>query len=175
MFQPSNPHSHPPPLPRPNKLRDIALKIGKSTPTPCTSSDCQQCPPSGSLAQASSGMRQSGYQISDTARSRHQAVAAAYGIVDCMLCDTSGHAHGTVRLIFEIQGPSRYRQGQILRVLLPGGSGPQILVTSQPNRAGVMHGQLLLAQGEPLPAQFGPDAAFGLMFQVCARQQSRSN
>lgn len=178
MFQPPNPHSHPPPQPRPNKLRDIAQKIGKSTPTPCTNSDCQQCPPSGSPARASSGMQQSGYSAykdSDTAGARQQAVAAAYGIVDCMLCDTSGHAHGTVRLIFEIQGLTRYRQGQILRVLLPGGYGPQILVTSQPNRAGVMHGQLLLAQGQPLPAQFGPDAAFGLMFQVCARPLNRSN
>lgn len=100
---------------------------------------------------------------------------SAPGIVHCMLCDASGHAHGTVRLIFEPQAPLHYHQGQTLRVLLPGGCGPEILITSQPGDAGVMHGRLLLTPGEPWPAQFGPDAGFGLMFQVCLRHRRRSS
>jgi hypothetical protein len=91
-----------------------------------------------------------------------------------MLCDASGHAHGTVRLIFEPLWPFRYRQGEILRVLLPGSCGTEILITSVPSDAALMHGKLLLPSGAALPAQFGPDATFGLMFQVCAVQKIRS-
>lgn len=87
-------------------------------------------------------------------------------VITCMLCDTSGHAHGTVRLIFEPQSQLHYCKGQTLRVLLPGHSGPKILITSTPRNGMVMHGRLLIAKDQRLPAQFGPDATFGLMFQV---------
>lgn len=87
-------------------------------------------------------------------------------VITCMLCDTSGHAHGTVRLIFEPQGRVPYCKGQTLRVLLPGDRGPEILITSTPRNGMVMHGRILIAKDQRLPAQFGPDATFGLMFQV---------
>ena len=170
MFQPHSPHSHPPPWPRPNKPRDPRPTIGKSLATPCTEAHCQQCPGHGRQARASSGM--SPYPHDDDCA---QAISAPQGIIHCMLCDTSGHAHGTVRLIFEPQSHLHFLQGQTLRVLLPGGCGPEILITSLPSNASVMHGKLLLTPGEPLPAQFGPDAAFGLMFQVCLRHKIWSN
>lgn len=170
MFQPPNHHSHPPPLPRPDKPREPRLRIGKSLPTPCTDIHCQQCVEHGRQARASSGMAPG-----HPGKVPFAAQPSLQGIVHCMLCDTSGHGHGTVRLIFEPQSPLHFRPGQTLRVLLPGGCGPEILITSLPGSASVMHGKLLLAQGESLPAQFGPDAAFGWMFQVCLRHKIHPN
>lgn len=104
-----------------------------------------------------------------------QTLGSHPGSIHCILCDSSGHAHGTVRLIFAPQGPLHYRQGQILQVLLPDGQGPEILITSHPRDSGMMHGRLLLGPGEALPTQFGPDAAFGWMFQVCLRHKRRAH
>ncbi len=177
MFQPPNPHSHPPPSPRPDKPRDFRPEGGKSLPTPCTETHCPPCAPHGRQARASSGGAPYAQPSKDPFIGHVPcwSQGSPPGIVQCMLCDASGHAHGTVRLIFEPQAPLHCHQGQILRVLLPGGCGPEIVVTSHPCDTGVMHGRLLPAQGAPLPAQFGPDAAFGLMFQVCLRHKSRSS
>ena len=84
----------------------------------------------------------------------------------CTLCDTSGHAQGKVRLLFEPQSKLRYRPGQLLRVVMPDGQEPVIEITSDPAIDLVMHGELRTQAGEPVPALFGPDAEFGLLFEV---------
>lgn len=186
MLQPANHHSHPPPPSSPDKAPDAGLLTAKCLPTPCICGHCDQRLPKAAGALASSRIPHRWFRAASSARaySSGQALDSAPGgaplrsdqrITLCMLCDTSGHAHGTVRLIFEPQRPFPYRQGQILQVLLPGNCGLEILITSHPGQARVMHGKLLAASGVPLPAQFGPDAAFGLMFQVCTSQNFQTS
>jgi len=141
---------------------------------PCTSGDCEKRAPADAQALVTHRLPHHKFSTS-TSPSMPASRRVDERIIHCMLCDTSGHAHGTVRLIFEPQGPLPYRQGQLLRVLLPGSCGLEILITSHPSHAGVMHGRLLVPRGESLPAQFGPEASFGLMFQVCAPPKARSS
>lgn len=84
----------------------------------------------------------------------------------CMLCEAAGHGEGVVRLIFEPQGRLRYRKGQTLRIVTVGGPEPEILITSDPEVDMVMLGELRPCDGSRWPDGFGPDAEFGLMFDV---------
>ena len=87
-------------------------------------------------------------------------------VTTCVLCDASGHARGTVRLLFEPQTKLRYRKGQTLRVVTASGAEPEIRITSDPAVDMVMHGELHVPPEATLPAIFGPDAEFGLIFEV---------
>lgn len=173
MPKPHDRHARPPPSSQSPKALDTKVAAHKKSVKPCISGHCDKRPAPAKLEhRTSSGTASScwcsGCSRSETSHSSYNQLVAEHSIIHCMLCDTSGHSHGTVRLIFEPQVPFLYHQGQILQVLLPDDCGPEILITSNPGQSAVMHGTLQLASGKPLPAQFGPDAAFGLMFEVCA-------
>ena len=163
---------------------DALLRVGIEVPFSCKGGSCHTC-----LMQCTEGEIPSRAQrgLSEPLTQLHYFLPCrchAIGdmalrppqpddlVTRCMLCEVSGHDSGTVQLLFEAMSPLRYRTGQRLRIVLPDAPLPEpvleIVLDSDPAVDMVLRGTLRLGQGDgaALPDWLGPDAEFGLEFDV---------
>jgi len=87
-------------------------------------------------------------------------------ITRCVLCETSDHGSGVVRVAFEPLRSFDYRAGQTLRLVTGEAVEPELVLTSDPALAVVLEATLRLPLGSPCPSWLGPEAAFGHEFEV---------
>lgn len=157
---------------------DALLRVGASMPFSCKGGSCQTC-----LSQCTQGTVPEAAQkgLSDHLRQAHyflpcKCVAESAMtlrppqpqdmITGCMLCETSGHDAGEIRVKFEPIRTLNYRPGQTLHLVNPGGEEPALLLTSKPEDDLVIEATLQLPAGAAWPDWLGPDAVFGHEFEV---------
>jgi ferredoxin/truncated hemoglobin YjbI len=157
---------------------EALLRVGADMPFSCKGGSCLTC-----LSQCTEGrvpqeaqkglsehLRQANYLLPCKCVAQTDMTLRAPQpqdmITACLLCETSGHDSGEIRIKFETARHMNYRSGQTLRLVSAGHEESVLVLTSEPSEDMMVDAVLRLPAGQTCPDWLGPNAVFGHEFEV---------